>query len=420
MDKKILFLLLLLSSTPLLAQTFEAGIQLRPRYEFRNGYKTFLTEAQNPANFISQRSRFKFLFEQGNLEVKLSAQNISVWGEVPTMRKADINGISLFEAYGQYSFTPKVSMTLGRQVLSYDNQRILGEVDWAQQGQSHDALLMRWLPATGHRLDFGVAYNAPSETLFEVPYLVNSYKNLQFAWYRIDRENVGFSFLLMNTGYENESEFGVRDLDYLQTFGAFHDFSKGDFSGNIAGYGQTGYKAGQELSAWYAGAHFNYSLSQYWKLGSGVEYFSGTDMNNSSNKLNSFTPLFGTNHAFNGLMDYFYVGNHQNSVGLLDIYGKMTYSKEKFSLSVVPHFFSSTAEIINTDKIVQDDYLGTELDFSAGYAINRSISVHAGYSQMFSSESLEILKKGERDGIQNWAWIMVDFSPDWFSFSKAN
>lgn len=420
MDKKILFLLLLLSSASLFSQSFEAGIQIRPRYEFRNGYKTFLAEAQDPASFISQRSRLMFLFEQGNLEVKLSAQNISVWGEVPTMRKADNHGISLFEAYGQYSFSPKVSMALGRQVLSYDNQRILGEVDWAQQGQSHDALLMRWLPAEGHRLELGVAYNAPSETLFEVPYPVNSYKNLQFAWYRIDRENVGFSFLLMNTGYEYESEIGVRDLDYLQTFGAFHDFSKGNFSGNIAGYGQTGYKAGQELFAWYAGTHLNYSLSGYWEVGSGVEYFSGTDMNTSSNKLNSFTPLFGTNHAFNGLMDYFYVGNHQNSVGLLDMYGKLSYSKEKFSFTVIPHVFSSTAEIIGPDKIEQDNYLGTELDFFAGYAINRSLNVNAGYSQLFGTKSLEILKNGERDGIQHWAWVMINFSPDKFSFSKVD
>ena len=31
---------------------------------------------------------------------------------------------------------------------------------------------------------------------------------------------------------------------------------------------------------------------------------------------NSFTPFYGTNHKFNGHMDYFYVGNHIGNVGL--------------------------------------------------------------------------------------------------------
>lgn len=416
MNRKLLILLLLLSSNSFFGQSFEAGLQLRPRFEYRDGFKTLFSEAQDPATFVSQRSRLHFLFEQEDLEVKVSVQNINTWGEVPTMRMADKNGMSLFEAYGQYNFSPLVSLRLGRQVLSYDNERILGEVDWAQQGQSHDAALIRWLPASGHRLDIGLAYNAPSETLFEIPYTVNSYKNLQYAWYRI--EHSGFSFLLMNTGYEYESETGERDLDYLQTFGAFHDFLKGDFFGNIAGYGQTGSKSGQKVSAWYAGANFNYSLFGYWKIGAGAEYFSGTDMNHTSDKLNSFTPLFGTNHAFNGLMDYFYVGNHQNSVGLLDIYGKLTYSKEKFTLTASPHFFSSTAEIISFDNVVQDDYLGAEIDFTAGYKMSNSVSFNAGYSQMFGTKSLEVLKGGDKDKTHNWAWMMVSFRPDVFLFTK--
>jgi hypothetical protein len=30
---------------------------------------------------------------------------------------------------------------IGRQTLSYDNQRIMGAITWIQQGQSHDAAL---------------------------------------------------------------------------------------------------------------------------------------------------------------------------------------------------------------------------------------------------------------------------------------
>ena len=38
-------------------------------------------------------------------------------------------------------------------------------------------------------------------------------------------------------------------------------------------------------------------------------------------KNNSFSPLYGTNHAHNGYMDYFYVGGrYENGVGLQDMY----------------------------------------------------------------------------------------------------
>lgn len=395
------------------SQTFETSLQLRPRLEFRNGYKNLLFEDQDPAPFISQRSRLNLGYKSEKLLLKFSAQNIHVWGDVPTMRLEDNNGIALFEAYGQYSFGQDVFVRLGRQVLSYDNQRILGEVNWAQQGQSHDAALLSWQPAQNNRLDLGFAYNAPAETLTEVPYTVNSYQNLQFAWYHMDLGKSGLSLLLMNTGYENNE-----DLDYLQTFGGFYKYNSGKFAVDASAYGQTGNRLDRDLSAFYAGGNLNYAISNSWKVGAGAEYLSGTDMNEDSGDLHSFTPLFGTNHGFNGFMDYFYVGNHQNSVGLLDVYGKLTYAAPKFELSVIPHAFSATADIIDASAEKMDDYLGTEVDFAASWKVAQDFSIGMGYSQMFGTKSLELLKGGDSGKTQNWAWLMVNFNPTLFSFSK--
>lgn len=415
--KKIYLLLFCLFTTFSFAQTFETSLQLRPRLEYRNGYKTLFTESQDAATFISQRSRLNLAYKDEKLLVKLSAQNIHVWGDVPTNRLEDNNGIALFEAYGQYQVNENLFVRLGRQVLSYDNQRILGEVNWAQQGQSHDAALVSWLPKSNHRFDLGAAYNAPAETLLEVPYLVNSYQNLQFGWYHIELEKVGFSFLFMNTGYET-GELEEREVDYIQTFGAFHRFSSGDFHGDVAAYGQTGERINRDLGAWYAGLNLNYSLNSNWKIGAGTEYFSGTDMNETSGDLESFTPLFGTNHGFNGYMDYFFAGNHQNSVGLLDIYGKLTYSTPKFELAMIPHAFSAAANVIDPTGEKMDDYLGTEVDLAASWKVAKDFSVGMGYSQMFGTQSLEVLKDGDAGATQNWAWLMVNFSPTLFTFSK--
>ena len=415
--KKILFLLLIFNFSAAFGQTFETDLQIRPRFEYRNGYKTLLNETQEPAAFVSQRSRLTLDYVHEKLLVKLSAQNIHVWGNVPTMRLEDVNGIALFEAFGQYRASENLMFRLGRQVLSYDNQRILGEVDWAQQGQSHDAALVSWLPKQNHRFDLGAAYNAPVETLAKIPYEVNSYQNLQFAWYHMGVNNVGFSFLFMNTGYEYNG-LRKREIDYLQTYGAFHKFNSGRFTGDVAVYGQTGARNDHEVAAWYAGINLNYILDRSWRVGAGAEFLSGTNMNSTTDESYSFTPLFGTNHKFNGFMDYFFVGNHQNSVGLLDIYGRLTFSSPKFELSVTPHAFSSAANVVDATGEIQEDYLGTEIDLAGVYKVQKDLSVGFGYSQMFGTESLEVLKGGNSSQTQNWAWVMVNFSPKIFSFTK--
>ena len=392
--KNIYFLLFCLVSGMGFSQTFETSLQLRPRLEYRNGYKTLLPEGQEPATFVSQRSRFILGFKDERHLVKLSAQNIHVWGDVPTMRLEDNNGIALFEAYGQYAFNENFFLRLGRQVLSYDNQRIMGEVNWAQQGQSHDAALLSWQPAVNNKLHLGFAYNAPAETLIDVPYAVNSYQNLQFAWYHLGFGKSGLSLLAMNTGYEDPTD---QQIDYVQTFGGFYKFSSGKFTADASVYGQSGKRLDRDLSALYAGANLNYAISGTWKVGAGAEYLSGTDMDDASGELHSFTPLFGTNHGFNGFMDYFYVGNHQNTVGLLDIFGKLTYSAQKFELSVIPHAFSSAATIIDPSEGKMDNYLGTEIDMAGSWKVARDFSVAMGYSQMFATRSLEILKGGDSE-----------------------
>ena len=67
-----------------------------------------------------------------------------------------------------------------------------------------------------------------------------------------------------------------------------------------------------------------YKASSKVKLGLGVEAISGDDAD-TAGVTEAFLPHFGTNHKFNGFMDYFYVGNHVNSVGLLDVHASAVF-----------------------------------------------------------------------------------------------
>lgn len=398
------------------AQELDANLQLRPRYEYRNGFKSLMPIVEDATSFISQRSRLNFNYKQEKLKAKLTFQNIRTWGDVATTTQADKNGIALFEAWAQYDFDAKWSARLGRQVISYDNQRIFGEIDWAQQGQSHDAAVITFHPKN-HQLDLGFALNANAENLLEpkTAYTTN-YKSLQYAWYHTQFSKLNMSLLLLNTGYEFEKNIGNLEIDYKQTFGTYLSFKEKKWDTNLGLYGQTGKSNDKSVSAWYAGVFLGYAVTNTFKAGLGYEYLSGKDQDDSSAKIKSFNPIFGTNHGFNGFMDYFYVGNHQNSVGLQDAYLKLNYTSNKWQFTLMPHVFNAPNTVLDASNTKMDSYLGTELDFTASYTIQKDIVASAGYSQMFGSGTLERLKNvTDAANTNNWVWVMVSFSPRIFS-----
>ncbi|UJH92064.1 alginate export family protein [Antarcticibacterium sp. 1MA-6-2] len=418
MKKTTSLLILFFFSFPILkAQEFTAGIQIRPRFEYRNGFKTLLENEQEAAGFISQRSRLNLQYQEEKISVKLSMQNVRTWGDVPTVTTADKNGIAIFEAFGQYNIQPGIFVRLGRQVLAYDNQRILGGLDWAQQGQSHDALLFNLSSGGTHEFQLALGLNEDGEDLYEAPYLVNTYKNLQMALYRFAAKNSGISLLVLNTGYETETAADERKTQYLQTFGSYYSFISEKWSGDISLYGQTGKRNNQEIQGWYVGGNLNYMVTSAFTVGVGAEYISGTDSFEDMETSFSFTPLFGTNHGFNGFMDYFYVGNHFNSVGIQDYYGKFSFRLKNAELALVPHLFYTAAKLQEGINNL-DPYLGTEIDVVGSHRISKSLTGSLGYSQMFGTNSLEFLKGGDADRIQNWAWVMISFHPEVFTVRK--
>ena len=404
------------------AQELDVNLQLRPRFEYRNGYKELMKDGLYPTSIVSQRSRLNFLYKQEKLKANLTLQNVRVWGDVPTSPVSDKNGVALFESWLSYDFYPNWSTKIGRQVISYDNQRIFGGIDWAQQGQSHDAILFSH-KKNSYQLDIAAAINNGSENLTESAYNIN-YKNMQFAWFNQKFSKGSVSLLALNNGYQFENLVENKfEVAYLQTFGGYATWNSSDFYGDFGIYGQSGEAAitndKVDVSAYYAAISVGYKFNPSFKADFGFEYLSGKDQNDTDSKSKSFAPLFGTNHAFNGFMDYFYVGNHKNSVGLQDIYAKFTFDKNKWQFAVTPHIFNSAANVYNpsiSEKL--DSYLGTELDLTAVYKADKNFVISGGFSKMFASTTMEYIKGGDKSNDNNWAWVMVSFNPQLLSFKN--
>ena len=75
------------------------------------------------------------------------------------------------------------------------------------------------------------------------------------------------------------------------------------------------------------------------------------------------------------------------------------------------HNFSGQAEI--ADGI--DKQLGTEIDLVYTHKLNKDVTIGAGYSQMFASEGLEVIKNNFDGNSNNWAWLMLTIKPTLFT-----
>lgn len=402
------------------AQEFEISTEIRSRFEYRHGYKTLIPNDEDAAAFVSQRTRLNLNYGSEKLRAYVVFQNVRVWGDVSTLSASDTNGIAIHEAWAELLLNPQLSLKFGRQELIYDDHRIFGSVGWAQQARSHDALVATYKPNTKNRLDLGLAMNANAETLFDIDYVVNNYKAFQYLWYHTKLDAVDLSFLILNNGLAYTDENDEQKVDYNQTIGSRFTYGKNKLKADASVYFQTGNIADTDLSAFNIAANIHYKIKDKFKAGLGVEYLSGTDMNTTDNKLKSFNPWFGTNHKFNGLMDYFYVGNHTNSVGLLDLNATLGYQKNKFTAKFVPHLFSSAATVVDASGKEMNNTLGTELDLVFGYKWTKDISFNAGYSQMFATETMEVLKAGKKDNTNNWAWLMITVKPSLFKTTFKN
>ena len=262
MKKLLIIIVLLCTYSRVDAQELAVSAELKPRFEARHGFGTLASPDDDAALFVSQRARLNIDFATAKYQVFFAVQNVSVWGDVSTLAKNDKNGTSFHQMWGQYNFSEKFAMKLGRQEISYDDQRIFGAVDWAQQARSHDALIFKIKPGQKSKLDVGFALNANGETNFKEDYSVNQYKAMQFAHFHTSfSENMNLGLLFLNNGmpYNKEIQGGSeteQKTTYSQTIGGRFTYKKNRFDFNAATYFQggsapAGSTGTNDLSAYY-------------------------------------------------------------------------------------------------------------------------------------------------------------------------
>ncbi|AKQ45794.1 hypothetical protein TH63_09295 [Rufibacter radiotolerans] len=396
---------------------FSLSAEIRPRAEFRNGFKTLKGEKDNPAFFVEQRSRLITQFQKEKIRLKLSLQDVRVWGSTSQVYKSDPTLFNVYEAYGDYLFTPQLAVRVGRQELDYDNARFLGNLDWAQQGRSHDAVRVMFSDSSGFSAHAGAGYNqvVPSEPtkLFDTYYAGgDNYKTMQYLWLHQDWSTAKLSLLVFNDGRQKPDS----TVAYRQTYGVVGDTKLGPVKLGSEFYYQGGKDVGSKIvQAFLAAANLTVT-TPLTPVTLGVDYLSGTGRGEAKNK--SFVPLYGTNHAFYGFMDYFYVGNNHGqegrNTGLVDYYLKTNFKTGATnSMLVHLHHFTSPVRVYEPGPANRKlgPRLGEEIDLVFNQNVGSDFNVKLGYSQLFETNTLEAIKGKQSTGLNQWAWLMITFKP---------
>lgn len=400
--------------------------EIRPRTEFRNGFKSLLTKEESPAFFTEQRMRINLHYHEEKLDFYLSAQEVRIWGNSNQIYKTYPSLFNMYEAWGKYVFSKFLALKIGRQALDYDNARFLGDLDWAQQGRSHDVILLSYEDSLGTKIHMGAGFNqhVPFEpgklsgTLYEY---MDNYKTMQFIWLHKSFTASRFSLLLFNDGRQSpDPDLENAKVNFRQTYALIGQKQVGRF--NVEGelYYQGGRDPyGLKTSAWLAAAALTLKTSIS-PLTLGLDYLSGSKPGEDINR--AFIPLYGTNHKFYGLMDHYYVGNNHGqsgaTAGLKDFYLKTNFKlTNKANLMAHLHHFESPIPIYSSDSPSARlrGSLGEEIDLVFNTQLTQNISLNIGYSQMFRTASSELLKgKTNTQTYQSWAWTMISFKPTLF------
>ena len=370
-----------------------------------------------------------------SLQVHAVLQNKAVWG-----MKGD-QTLNLYESWVKMTARNGLFAQIGRVALAYDDERIIGPNDFATAAKSHDVFRAGY-EGHGHKVHAILAYN--HNGTYDGTYYDDGsqlYKNMQTVWYHYDvpKFPLGVSLLFMNLGLQAG---GYKEVDgkkvekpdnsprteYQQIWGGYLNFHPKYVTLEGSYYRQTGKMVNEEkyskpIKAWMASVKATVKPSDSYGFELGYEYLSGDDyvpvayggpfvmVNHPTIK--GFTPLYGSRTKFYGIMDYFYESAYTNGFtpGLqnasVGVFGNPT---GKLNCSVTYHYLAVATELAKFNST-----LGHSIELQASYQFSKDITLMAGYTQMYGTETMACLKQDGSSKRAHWGWFTLVVSPSLFT-----
>lgn len=349
-------------------------------------------------------------------DLSLTLQHLAIWGQQGSLR--------VFEGWGKLSNNWGAFVQVGRQALSYDDERIIGMNDWAMAAQSHDALRTGFEHGA-HKFHLIAAYNQDNDVeetggSYYSDGGAQCYKTMLMGWYHLQPSNfpASLSLLFMNVGMQSGTK-GVNEYnEYQQLFGGYAKFDKPWLTLEGSYYRQCGHEEhGLPIEAWMAAAKATWRPLKWFDVIAGYDYLSGDEefavpasgtIGLMQHKVvKGFNSIWGSHHKFYGAMDFFYLSAFYGGFtpGLQNLYATTAFHPlPGLDCSIGYHYFATAT------KLKEMDYtLGHELEFEASYAFSKVVSLSVGFSYMDGTETMERLKRTAEGNSLTWGWIDLRF-----------
>lgn len=392
---------------------FSVETHLRSRAEMRDGYQKLAAMGSDPAFLVSQRTRLSFVYENKILKLRITPQDVRLWGDQAKMSTGvgDNPSLDLFEAYAEISLGSNARISAGRQQLVYDNRRLLGDRNWNQNGISYDALVVRLKPGK-FNLHAGASWNTLSEALSGNPYPASRIKSLNYLWLnRSLNKNLKFSLLHLSTGVTRTDT--TNPLNFRHTTGIYSEYKSEMINawGNIYyQYGKN--RQGNKVRAFLADADISFKMNRF-TPGLGFGYLSGNKTLTTGSADHLFDILYGNTHRYFGYMDYFRsFSTDTRQGGLSDYYLWLDYRfSDKVSIRNITHAFSLARTNPSTPA---DKNLGIENDLIFRFKFAAWGELENGYCFFLPTNSLETIQTIADSKFSQFIYVQLTLTPELF------
>lgn len=413
-------------------------VQEKMRFEIRENNFDFNSALNSPqdASWLLQRFRLGLGYDVTPwLKFYIQGQDVrEIGGSRPNdIGIAGAEGDDVFDilkAYAQIGNIKKgASATIGRQFLSYGDQRLVGPLEWLNPARTFDAVKLRYAGATWALDAFTSSpVNFVNNMWNQSDFLDNDEaRNAIFSGVYLATQWVPFNtttdFYVFHKRDDGTADFGpvLGDTSFV-TIGTLW---KGDpkklagFDYDVEMAWQKGEVAGRDLDAFAGHWALGYNwLKTPWKPRLAFQYNYATgDGNPNDGKIQTFQNLYPTNHLFYGYMDTTgWINMHNPQLNL----SFSPTPKLKVMLDYHLYWMANTADAwyrvngttrvrpLNAAATSASNFRGQELDFTAIYKLNPHVAIQTGYSYFAAGDYLADTGASD-DAHFGYVQVQIDF-----------
>ena len=358
-----------------------------------------------------QSSVAKSDFRAAYANVPAVAGTTKYVGDGPESDTLDLH--QAYIAIGNHKEFP-LSLKVGRQELSYGDERLIGAFGWNNIGRSFDTAKLRWQNEWFSADFFSGWPVVPQDEKFDESNTKDTLSGVYATSLKIPKTILEGYFLARNSqrgaiGEFQSPQFPQPTARDIYTVGGRLKSKPGEignFDYTIEGayqfgdYASSATGARLRQDAFMFVASGGYTFADLWATPRlGLEYAYGSGDDNAKDGVHgTFENLYPTNHKFYGYMDLASLQNLQDVRAILTLkptvrssvavegHGLWLANKNDAFYNVGGGARTTGGYAVNNTR---GNFLGEEIDVIAGYAVTRFAQLEAGYGHFFTGEYID-------------------------------